>query len=962
MTGALWAALELPFTSFELRPEVIVLGIISGLTFGLLGVGLTLVYRTSRVINFAHGDVGVLATSVFLVLTLTHGWPYLPALAVTLAVAVVIGAVLEFVVVRRFEAAPRLVVLVATLAASQVLLGLGFFLPRKGFGAHTFPTPFTASIEIGLIRLQAGELMILVLAPAIVVALAALLRRSTLGLGARAAAENLEAARLAGAPARRISRWMWVIAALLSAASAILTGPLQGLTTTQTLGPSLMVRALAAAVIGGFSSSPHVMAGGIVVGVVERLVSWNYPEGRFLEILLLAMIVLTILVRRDLGQRVRGGEASSWSLGGKIRALEPRVARLPATRRLRAGALAAALLAAIAAPLGRSSGQQVLLSSMVLFAVMGLSTVVLTGFGGQVSLAQYTFVGVGAVVGGRMFQLGYPPWIGMLYAAVAGAVVAVIVGLPALRIRGLFLAVTTLSFSVAAASWLPSQRWLVPRGGGFSSTSMPREEWFGIDFADERAYYWLCLALLIATCALVARLRSTGTGRRLLAVRDNEAAAAALSVPPRRTKLTGFVLAGMMAALAGYFYGGLLVNFNAGTVLEPSVSLSLVLMTVLGGVTTISGAILGGLWVQGIPYLFGARWGIVSTGVGVLLVLQVARGGLAEPLFRLRDLVLSRVLGEAIGGVRHSDRALGAVRPKLVPAPRRDEVPELGPVPILAEDITVRFGGLTAVKSVSLEAHHGEIVGLVGPNGAGKTTMFDVLAGQIRPAMGSVVIEGRDVTAFSPDQRALLGLGRTFQDARLFPELPLIDAFKVALEKVAASEVLPSLLGLPSSTEAEHTKDVRAEELIDLLGLGPFATLTCGELSTGTRRFVDLGLLLATGSRILLLDEPTAGIAQREVEQFTPVLREVRDHLDATIVVIDHDIPMLVGLVDRLYVMSAGELIADGDPRVVREDPAVVAAYLGTDERVISRSGAAATAPVERRPRRREPLHAGSQR
>ncbi len=249
------------------------------------------------------------------------------------------------------------------------------------------------------------------------------------------------------------------------------------------------------------------------------------------------------------------------------------------------------------------------------------------------------------------------------------------------------------------------------------------------------------------------------------------------------------------------------------------------------------------------------------------------------------------------------------------------------------------FGGNVAVDGVCVHANVGEIVGLVGPNGAGKTTLFDVLSGQIRPASGRVLLNGEEVTWMRPEQRAHRGLGRTFQQARLFDEMMLVDAFKVALERSEASEVIPSLFGLPPARRSEAVKDMRADELVELLGLGRFAHLNVSELSTGTRRLAELGCMIALGASVLLLDEPTAGIAQREVEAFRPVLKEIRDHLGATMVVIEHDIPLMMDLVDRLYVLAAGAVIAEGPPRVLRDDPKVIAAYLGTDERVIRRSG-----------------------
>jgi len=259
-----------------------------------------------------------------------------------------------------------------------------------------------------------------------------------------------------------------------------------------------------------------------------------------------------------------------------------------------------------------------------------------------------------------------------------------------------------------------------------------------------------------------------------------------------------------------------------------------------------------------------------------------------------------------------------------------------------AIDVGVRFGGIVAVDGVTLRAASGQIVGVVGPNGAGKTTLFDVMSGQRRPDAGRVLLDGTDITALRPERRARLGLGRTFQQARLFDGLRLQDVFKLALECEEPSEVVPSMLGLPPSRVAERTKDLGADDVVTLLGLGPYADKFVSELSTGVRRIVELGCMIALGARVLLLDEPTAGIAQREVEAFRPLLDDIRRHLGATVVLIEHDLPLIMGLADHLYVLAEGKVIAEGDPRALRDDPRVVAAYLGTDERVIRRSGALA--------------------
>jgi ABC-type branched-subunit amino acid transport system ATPase component len=229
-----------------------------------------------------------------------------------------------------------------------------------------------------------------------------------------------------------------------------------------------------------------------------------------------------------------------------------------------------------------------------------------------------------------------------------------------------------------------------------------------------------------------------------------------------------------------------------------------------------------------------------------------------------------------------------------------------------------------------------------------------VLSGFLKPGAGRIELFGQDVTGLSAHQRARLGMGRIFQDAALFGDLTVREAVMVALEARERSDLLPSLLALPPSRRAERSKRVQADEVIGFLGLGRYADNPIASLSTGSRRIVELACLLAQEARLLLLDEPTAGVAQREAEAFGPLVSSLRRELDATVVIIEHDIPLVSAMSDRLYCLALGEVIAEGTPDEVRTNPAVVSAYLGTDERAIVRSGVAAAAanPTDKPPRR----------
>ena len=924
----------LPGLQFDVPIEVVVLGVISGLTYSLLGVGLTLIYRSSRVLNFAHGEMGALPALAIPILVLNYRWPYWPALLVTLAGSAAVGALVEFLVFRRLRGASRLTVLVATIGVAQLLFVAGALLPKGGeLTGRSYPTPFEATVRIGDLILGPGQLMIVAVVPAVTAALALFLRRSKLGRASRAAADNAEAAQLAGVPVARVSLAIWVIAGLLAGLSAILIGPTRPLAISEALGPALMLRALGAAMLGGLTGFVGVFAAGIAIGIVEALTIWNYPIGGVLDVVLFLIILGSLLVKKGLGQLARGSRESTWALAASLRPLDPRLLAVPAVRWARRLGIVVLLVLAAFLPTGLTSSEQFFMGGVVLFALIGLSLVVLTGFAGQVSLGQFAFVGVGAAVGGRIHQLGWPHPVGAAVAIAVGGALAVLIGIPALRIRGLFLAVATLALSVATSSWLFFQSFLVHRSEfGESSLQLPRPVLFGQSYEREIRYYWICLAALVVVAVAVHRLRRSGLGRTMIAVRDNEPSAASLAISPRAVKLRAFAISGMIAAFAGFLYGGLIVNFSSdpGSTFGPGESLSLVVMTVLGGITTVSGAVLGALWVQGLPRLLGEEWGILTSGVGLIVVLLLLPGGLASLLFTLRDRAAS-ALAARFGGEPEAEAAPTAVPVDMSLARRRpDAVPADTDVPPLeATGVTVRYGGLIAVNNVSIVVRDNEIVGLMGPNGAGKTTLFDVLSGLQRPTAGTVRLHGVDVTGEPPYKRARMGLGRSFQQARLFEDLTLLDAVQVALEHDMPSRSATSVLGLPGARRRDRARREAAAAVLTELGLREHLDRRVAELSTGMRRMAEVACVSALGARVLLLDEPTAGFNSHETEQFADVIRRLRDERGLTIVVIDHDVPMMRTLVDRLYVLAIGRVIAEGSPDVLSSDEGVLEAYMG---------------------------------
>ena len=295
--------------------------------------------------------------------------------------------------------------------------------------------------------------------------------------------------------------------------------------------------------------------------------------------------------------------------------------------------------------------------------------------------------------------------------------------------------------------------------------------------------------------------------------------------------------------------------------------------------------------------------------------------------------VTSLVSGAASGSGALTGHAAGA------PA-RRDRVEaEPAEAPLAVKEVAIRFGGIAALDGVDLVVASGQIVGLIGPNGAGKTTLMNVVSGVLGPDRGSVRLFGHEVAGRPPEIRARYGLARSFQDATLFAGLTVLETVQVALAQKAHTRVLPALVSAPWVRAAERQSRKQALEIVEAFGLGPWADALTVELSTGMRRICDLAAQVAVEPRLLLLDEPTAGVAQREAEAFGPLVRRIRNELGCSILIIEHDMPLLMGLCDRVYAMESGRVIAEGTPEEIRDNSVVIASYLGTDATAIDRSG-----------------------
>jgi ABC-type branched-subunit amino acid transport system ATPase component/ABC-type branched-subunit amino acid transport system permease subunit len=936
-------------SGFETPPSIVVLGAIIGLTYGLLAVGLVLVYRSNRIINFAHGEVGAFASSIFLLVSLKAHLNYYVLLPIALLVGAGMSAASEVVVVRRLRKAPKLMSIIATLGVGQFLVFFGLLINTQSGNALAYPQPpGLPTFRVGGLTVTPAYSAMLVFGPATVIALAAFLRYSKYGLAIRCAAANPEAARMAGIPAARMSAMTWGLAGGLSALTAILTAP-TNFTNGESFGPGLLLRALAAAVLARMTSLPVALLGGVGLGIIEQTLLWNKPRSGLVELVLFGLILVTLLLQKQRGGREE--EKGSWAAVQAFRPVPLELQRLWLVRNLGLCAAVAFFGGAALLPLVVGNPTATTLTTIAAFAVVGLSVGIVTGLGGQLSLGQYAVAGVGAWVSYEISKRVGHFELAFLYAGLAGALTSLIIGIPALRIRGLFLTVTTLSFALVVPTFLLQQEWM------FGSGVDPGRPVVGSTPLDNgRLYYWFALPVFALMTLIAWNVRRGGFSRLLIAVRDNEEAARAFTVRAALVKVQGFLLAGFIAGVGGGLAGHAFNQVGAMN-FQTRASIVVVALSVIGGISLLAGPIIGAVFVVGVPaFLPLDSAGIAATALGQLLIIMYLPAGVGSLFEGLRDRVVKAVGRRAgldvdaiysrVAAAAGSSNVAGAeVRERRLPVPVVERLRSNGSVLLDVQGLRKSFGGVRAVRGVDFDVRVGETLGLIGPNGAGKTTTFELLGGFVRADAGRVIYDGEDITALSPEARARLGLIRSFQDAALFPTLTVRETVRLSLEREHPTSFFASVLGLPAG---ERAKQALTDDLLDFMGLGSYQSLQISELSTGTRRITEIACLVAMRPTLLLLDEPAAGVAQKETEALGALLQDLKRQLGLTLVIIEHDIPLIMRMSDRIVAMSDGEIIACGSPQEVRESPAVIEAYLGGSLEAIERSGPVGGVPLQR--------------
>jgi len=914
---------------FDVSLPFVLLGALTGLSYGLLAVGIVLVYRSSKFINFAYAGTGIMAAAIAAVGINRFQVPYFLGFAGAIAIGALISAGVDIFIVRKLERAPKVLSMVATLGVGEALL-LSTLAINDASGKEYPQPPLFPSFDIGALFVNPSSTALAVLTPLVIIGLILFFKKTRYGIGVRAASVNPDAASTSGISPKGMSTLSWGLAGGIAAFSALLVLPSQGTLTPDLLGPSLLLKGLAAAALGGFVSLPTAMVTGVGIGVLEQVFRTKTGSAGYIDIALFVLILVGIGI-----QTWRSGPRDSvdrWD-GVSLPLRQPDAYRqLWVVRNLPRVLAVVFLIAAAAVPLFVSNRFSFIAITVMCFAIVGLSVGLLTGFAGQVSLGQFAYGAVAAVVSVVVVNQTGVFFAGIVAGALVAGLVAVAVGFPALRVQGLLLAVATLGFALVVSSWLLRQDFAFGRG---KTPAQPIIGPWTLDTA--KTYYYVVLIGLVVAIWVTRNLRQSAFGRKLVAVRDNEAAARALTVRSSRTKLQIYGVSGIIAGVGGALFGHAHTSLSAA-IFPVSASIDVVAATVIGGLEALTGPIVGALYLIGIPRFFNVSIeGLAAlSAVWLILIVNQPRGLMGmvtKPRDRFYDTIAKmRGIDPAVARAREGSEEVAAASQEFhiaLGAAFSDETITTSldtEFAIEVEGLTKRFGGLTAVDDVSFNVKVGETVGLIGPNGAGKTTIFEMIGGFLKPDGGTVVYAGKTITGLSPEARAKRGLVRSFQNAEMFPTMTLREAVMLAKERTIPSNLLSSSLGLK---KADRRREREALELIELFGLTSYKDVPLGSFSTGTRRIAEFACDLALEPKVLLLDEPSAGIAQAETAALARTLEMIRDTFAITIVVIEHDMPLLMQICDRMIALEAGQVIAEGTPEEVQRDPRVVDSYIG---------------------------------
>jgi branched-chain amino acid transport system permease protein len=656
--------------------SVFVVGAVGAAPLILNAIGMVLVFRSNRFLNFAQVQIGLFGATVFdglvrgqVLLHSLHkvcdscvgAFPdrtaqnvnFVISAVIGLAVAGLLSVFVYVVVVRRFAKSPVLVSTIVTVFLAQALNGFQSSLssqmvPQKDLDAgralQHVTSPVTGTFTVAGFPIQLPQLTLVLIVPIVLIATALYLRRSDTGVAIRAAADNPPRASTLGVDVATVTSRVWMLAGLLSGLAAVVpafAGAASSSGTQDHQAPTIpigqLVVLLTILVIARFANLWFVAAGAFVLTVLATAVQLSFSSQAPLDATYALLVGGLLLLQRDRRTRASREDFSGLEVTRELRPIPHELKGLPVVRKYTRLGWSLGAIILLGLPYSISLAKTSLLTDSLGLAIVGLSLLVLTGWGGQVSLGQFGFAAIGAWAAACS---GLPFPLAILLAGVAGGVAAIIVGLPALKLQGLNLAISTLAFSVSANALFIDPRYL----GGWLPDSLRMPTFLGLDFGDERATYYLTLTIVLLFCAAVLGLRRTRTGRVLIAIRANEATAQSFGINVLRARLTAFSISGFMAAVAGA-----LLAYHLGRVapaaFAPDKSLIVFLFAVLGGLGGLAGPLLGMAFYAAVTFFFAdnALIQYAGAGTGAVLLMLAAPGGLAQLVYAARDAMLRRV-------------------------------------------------------------------------------------------------------------------------------------------------------------------------------------------------------------------------------------------------------------------------------------------------------------------------------